>query len=110
MGRADDAEDEKDDKAEPSARGQEPSSAPRERGVGEQLQLQIASFRARAEGLRGAELDAEVDAFLERLMERHLTLAPESMRDGMRREMRQLIETHPTMQRMLRELRAAAAR
>lgn len=96
--------------ADPIVRGEEVSSAPRERGVNDLLLLQIARFRANAEGLSGAELDAEVDAFLERLMERHLAHAPESMRDDMRREMRQLIETHPTMQRMLRELRAAAAR
>jgi hypothetical protein len=104
----------KEDEAEKRRAAQkaqlDPESGTRKKGPSDAIQLLVADFRRRAVGMSGAALDAEVDAFLDRVMERHIAVAPEAMQPELREAFKKRLESDPTMQRMLVELRAAAAR
>ena len=88
----------------------DPVSGMRKKQPGEGIYLLIAQLRARAEGLDGAELDAEIERFKDKLIERHVKVAPDAMREEMRETFREMLELNPTIGAMIEELRQAVRR
>lgn len=62
----------------------------------------------RTEGLEGAALEAEVDAWVERAIDRHARAAPEALREELRRGLRAMLETDPVLGTVVRGMKTAA--
>jgi hypothetical protein len=91
----------------PGGRG-EPGSHTRQKKPSDQIDLLIAELRRRSEGLEGAALQTEIDAFLEHVIEHHSKAAPPGpLREELRAVMRGMVESDPHVAAVVRELRAA---
>jgi len=89
----------------------DPESGARvKRKPGDAIQLLVAELRGRARGLEGAALDAECDRFVERVIERHVAVAPERLKVTVRQTLRRHLETDPAFVGLIGDLRAAARR
>jgi hypothetical protein len=77
--------------------------------VPDRVQLYVAEFRRRSKGLAGEELEAEIRRLMDRIVERHLAVAPEASRPELRETLLLLLKNDPAFAVMLNELRESAA-
>ena len=102
---------EKKDETASSTDDLDAASGPRRKGPpSEAVQLLVAEFRRRSAGMSGSDLDAEVDRFIERMIERSARVAPETMAPHVREMLRSRMREDPTLLAMLGDLKAAARR
>ena len=80
------------------------------RTTSNETQLLVAEFRRRAVGLEGAELQAEFDRLIDRMIERHAAVVPEALRAGFRELIYGMLQSDPTLGAMVSDLRAAVER
>ena len=92
-------------------REDEPASGPRaKRSPSAMLQLYLADFRRRAEGLEGSDLEREITRLLERMLEAHVGTAPAALREGLREHLSGMLMSDPTLGDMVDDLRRASGR
>lgn len=88
----------------------DPSSGPRAKSGHEDVGLLVASFRARAEGLDGAELEQELSRLLDRLVERNVKIVPEPLKEKARELLRTQLLEDPTLKALIQDLRDSVRR
>lgn len=77
---------------------EEASSGPRPKARGSEQGRAIADELRRAvAGLSGPDLEAAIDAAIERIVEHHVASAPPPLRDGLRRRLRAMLEEDPAL-------------
>ena len=74
------------------------------------LQLLMAEFRRRSTGLQGAELEQELELLVDRIVDRHVAVAPPALRAQMRASIKGLLDHDPTLGAAVQNLRAKAGR
>jgi hypothetical protein len=72
------------------------------------FEMMLADFRRRTEGLEPHEIDEEVDRFLDKMVERHVMVAPKAMRDSLRETLKTAVASDPIFAKMIAEMRASA--
>jgi hypothetical protein len=77
------------------------------RAVPDRVQLYVAEFRRRSAGLTGEEREVEIARLMDRIIERHLTAAPEGVRPELRETLLTLLKNDPAFAPMLAELRGS---
>jgi hypothetical protein len=89
---------------------QDASHQREKRAVPDRVELYVAEFRRRSEGLTGDEREAEIARLMDRIIERHLAAAPEGVRPELRETLLRLLKTDPAFAPMLAELRGSATK
>jgi hypothetical protein len=79
------------------------------RAAPDRVEMYVADFRRRAEGLSGDALEVEIMRLTDRIIERQLAMAPEGVRPDLREELKRLLQNDPAFAPMLTELRRSAA-
>lgn len=88
----------------------DPSSGPRAKSRGARsVELFYGELLRRAQGKNGAELDAEIERFQERLIERNVSAAPAALRDELRQRFRSLLMNDPALRRIVESLKRSTA-
>ncbi len=86
----------------------EPSSGTRKKArPSARVQLHLADLRGKTEGLEGAALEAAIDAWVDKTIERHSKTAPAALRDELRRAMRVMLESDPVVSAVVRGMKTA---
>jgi hypothetical protein len=75
--------------------------------IPDRVQLFVAEFRRRSAGLQGEELEKEISRLMDRIIERHLSVAPEGVRADLRETLLTLLKNDPAFAVMLEELRSS---
>lgn len=87
----------------------DPASGARAKGSGARsVELFYGELIRRARGKKGAELEAEIERFKDRLIERNVSVAPPALRDELRRRFRGLLANDPGLREIVGRIRRAA--